>query len=273
MPSPVLNDDTFRKARNESDAGWASPIAYQAPVSDGPISDHRRYDDRMTIGGTMTAVGVLFALLLVGGAFGWASVTPAPAGTNVGGGLPGWLYFALFGALGLAIVTTFKPTIARFTSPGYAVLEGLVLGAISRVYNDVYPGIVLSAVGATVAVFAVMWFLYATRVIKVTDKFRRMVIAATMGVMLLYLVSFVIRIFGGSNPLLDGSGGASILVSVVVVGIAAFNLALDFDMIERGAAAGAPRYMEWYAGFGLMVTVVWLYLEILRLLAKLQDRR
>jgi uncharacterized YccA/Bax inhibitor family protein len=278
MPSPVLNENTFKRART-GEAGWGAPQTdsrYFPPISDGPVSDYRGGGvdaaDRMTLRGTMTATGVLFALLLAAGAFGWSQVKPLADGSKVAD-IPGWVFIPMIGAFILAIVTAFKPRIARFTGPVYAVAEGVFLGAISRVYDIRYNGIVLGAVGATAAVFAAMWFLYATKIIKVTDKFRRMVVAATMGVMVLYGVALLIRLFGGEVSFLTGSGGLSILISVVVIGIAAFNLALDFDMIEKGTQQGAPRYMEWYAAFGLMVTIVWLYLEILRLLSKLQDRR
>jgi uncharacterized YccA/Bax inhibitor family protein len=279
MPSPVLNENTFKRARTTGEAGWGAPKTdsrYFPPITDGPISGYQGADsqgaDRMTLRGTMTATGVLFALLLVAGAFGWSQVDPLSDGSRTAD-IPGWIFIPMIGAFVLAIVTAFKPRIARFTSPVYAIAEGLFLGAISRVYDTRYDGIVLGAVGATAAVFAAMWFLYATKIIKVTDKFRRMVVAATMGVMVLYGVALLIRLFGGEVSFLTGSGGLSIVISLVVIGIAAFNLALDFDMIEKGTTQGAPRYMEWYAAFGLMVTVVWLYLEILRLLAKLQDRR
>jgi uncharacterized YccA/Bax inhibitor family protein len=274
MPSPVLSDKTFGQARAaEGGAGWASPqpgTGYFPPVTDGPISAYAPAGGVMTMSGTMTATGVLFVLLIGAGAFGWNSVTDGVDGQPAA--MPGWVIVALLGALGVGILTSFKPKLARFTAPVYAVVEGLVLGAISRIYNEAYPGIVVSAVGATLAVFAVMWFLYATRIIKVTDRMRRMVVGATLGVMVLYGVSFIVRLFTGSMPIIDGSSGLSIGISLVVIAIAAFNLTLDFDMIEKGAQQGAPKYMEWYCGFGLMVTLVWLYLEILRLLSKLQNR-
>ncbi len=275
MPSPVLNEGSFRKARAEDGSGWGSPdtdTRYFPPVSDGPTTPYSSAADRMTLSGTMTATGVLFALLLVGGVMGWTSVNAAPADSNVGTGLPGWFFLAFVAALGLCLFTVFKPHLARITAPLYALAEGLVLGAISHVYDVAYDGIVITAVGATAAVFAAMLFLYATRIIKVTDRMRRMVIGATMGVFALYFVAMIVRLFGGSVSIIDSASGMSIIISLVVVAIAAFNLTLDFDMIERGARDGAPRYMEWYAAFGLMVTVVWLYLEILRLLSKLQRR-
>jgi uncharacterized YccA/Bax inhibitor family protein len=139
-------------------------------------------------------------------------------------------------------------------------------------FDAEYSGIVVQAVGTTLAVFGVMLFLYRTRVLRVTDKFRRIVIGATLGVAVLYLVSFVISLFGANVSFLSSSSGFGILFSLFVAGLAAFNLALDFDFIEQGEKMALPRRMEWFAALGLLVTLVWLYLEVLRLLAKLRDR-
>lgn len=276
MANPVLNERTFKNA-SQGAAAWAPPdpaTRQGRPIDDGPISEYRSIRDswtrveRMSVSGTITAVGVLFVLLLVGGFVGWTTVSSNADTVEI----PGWFFLPLIGALVLAIVTSFKPTIARFTSPAYAVLEGVVLGVISKLYNVTYDGIVLQAVGMTAAVFAVMWFLYATRIIKVTDRFRKVIMAATFGVMIFYGISLLAHLFGATVPFINSASAGGIAFSVVVAGIAAFNLALDFDLIEKGAASGAPKYMEWYAAFGLMVTVVWLYLEILRLLAKLRER-
>jgi uncharacterized YccA/Bax inhibitor family protein len=171
-----------------------------------------------------------------------------------------------------AIVLHFKPTLAKVLGPIYAIAEGFFLGAISKVYNDAYDGIVVQAVGATLAVFAVMLFLYKAKIIKVTDRFRRNVIMATMGLMAFYLVSFGINLFGGNVPFINDATPMGILFSVLAAGLAAMMLAVDFDMIDRGVAAGWPKGMEWYCAFGLLATLVWLYLEILRLLAKLNRR-
>ncbi|MEO7836712.1 MAG: Bax inhibitor-1/YccA family protein [Acidimicrobiales bacterium] len=178
----------------------------------------------------------------------------------------------LLGAIGLAIATIFRPQWARFTAPAYALLEGLVVGAISKVYETYFDGIVLQAIGATVAVLAVMLFLHATRIIKVTDRFRTVVVAATGAIFLVYMVDMVLRLFGANVPFIHETGGIGILISVAIVIVAALNLSLDFDFIERGVKAGAPKATEWFAGFGLLLTLVWLYLEMLRLLSKLQSR-
>jgi len=181
----------------------------------------------------------------------------------------------VFVGLGCAILLRFKPMLARFVAPVYAIAEGFFLGAISKVYDTAYDGIVVQAVGATLAVFAVMLVLYRTRIIKVTQRFRRIVIGATMGLMLFYLVSWIISLFAGSDAIsfMNSSSNFGILISVVAAGLAAMMLALDFDLIEKGAQQGWPKGMEWYGAFGLLTTLVWLYLEMLRLLSKLQDRR
>jgi uncharacterized YccA/Bax inhibitor family protein len=169
-------------------------------------------------------------------------------------------------------VTIFKPRVAPYTSPFYAVLEGLFLGAISARYAVQYAGLPLQAVGLTFMVFLAMLTVYQTRIIKVTDKLRFGIAAATGGIALFYLLSFVLAMFGVQIPMIHGSGMVGIGFSLIVVGIAALNLVLDFDFIDRGVQAQAPKHMEWYAAFGLLVTLVWLYLEILRLLSKLQRR-
>jgi uncharacterized YccA/Bax inhibitor family protein len=271
MPNPVLNERVFEKARTETDPGWAAPepgTVWHPPIDDGPLTPYRT--GVMTIGGAITATGVLFALLLVTSVIGWNLVKVDANGDVTS--FPGWIIVALIGALGVAIVTAFKPTIARYTAPVYALAEGLVVGAISHVFDAQYSGIVIQAVGATIGVFTVMLALYGLRIIRVTDRFRRIVIGATVGVMLLYGVSLLFSLFGNTPSFLHDASLLGIGLSVVVAGIAAFNLALDFDLIEKGANAGAPKYMEWYAAFGLMVTIVWLYLELLRLLARLRER-
>jgi uncharacterized YccA/Bax inhibitor family protein len=178
----------------------------------------------------------------------------------------------LIGGLVLALVTVFKKEWAGFTAPGYAVCEGLVLGALSAIFELQYPGIVMQAVALTFGTLFCLLMAYKTQIIRVTEKFRLGVFVATAAIALVYLVSIVLGFFHIQVPFMVGSGLVSIGFSLFVVGIAALNLVLDFDMIERGAEAGAPKYMEWYGAFGLMVTLVWLYMEILRLLAKLRGR-
>jgi len=179
------------------------------------------------------------------------------------------------GAIGgfiLALVTVFKPKLSPYTAPFYALFEGLFLGGISALMNASYPGIVMQAVGLTFGTLFAMLFAYKTGLIKVTQKFRSGIIAATGGIMLFYMVTWILGMFGFGNGLYYGSSLLSIGISLFVVVIAALNLVLDFDFIERGAQSGAPKYMEWYGAFGLMVTLIWLYIELLRLLSKLASR-
>ena len=261
MSNPVLNDRVLNN--------WAPP------VSDGPVSAWPPPpSDRMTVGGSVSATAVLLVLLLASAVVGWMMTgTPqTQSDGTIAYGIPGAALIGVVIGFGLAIFLMFKPHLARILAPIYALAEGLFVGAISRMYETFYDGIVIQAAGATVAVVAAMLLLYATGIVKVTDRFRRIVIAATMGVMAFYAIAFIISLFGGSISFLSSSSAFSIGFSFLVAGLAAFNLALDFDFIEKGAAQGLPKHFEWFAGFGILVTVVWLYLEILRLLAKLRER-
>jgi uncharacterized YccA/Bax inhibitor family protein len=222
----------------------------------------------MTIEGTVNRVGILLVLMLIPAAYMWNKVLGAWDPSAAMG-------TAMIGAIGafiLAIVTVFKKTWAPVTAPMYAVLEGLFLGAISGVFNQMYPGIAMQAIALTIGTLFTLLLAYRSGLIRATENFKLGVVAATGGIALLYLVNIVLRFFGTSIPFIHESGTVGILFSLFVVVIAALNLVLDFDFIESGAEMGAPKYMEWYAAFGLMVTLVWLYLEILRLLAKLQSR-
>lgn len=213
----------------------------------------------MTVSGTVNKIGILFLLLLLGASISWYQ----PSMTFV------WL-----GALGgfvVALVTIFKKEWSPVTAPLYSVLEGLFLGAISVMYASAYGGIVFNAVVLTLGIFAAMLFIYRSGIISVTQRFRMGIVAATGGIALVYLASIVLGFFGINLTLVTGSGTFGIVFSLIVVVVAALNLVLDFDMIEKGAQSNAPRYFEWYTAFGLMVTLVWLYLEILRLLAKLRE--
>jgi uncharacterized YccA/Bax inhibitor family protein len=177
----------------------------------------------------------------------------------------------------LAMVTIFKPTVAPWTSPIYAAMEGVFLGAISQIveqkYHLVCPGIALQAVMLTAGTLLVMLFVYANGIIRVTDRLKAGVIMATGALCLFYLVSVVLALFGVSVPFIFSATPAGIGFSLFVVGLAAFNLLLDFDFIEEAARRQSPKYMEWYGAFGLMVTLVWLYLEMLRLLQKVASNR
>ena len=266
--NPALNERVFQQARGgpaATEAGWAAAEhAYAAPAYRGPVVG----DDTMTLNGVAWASSALIVLVIAAGVFGWSSAEASETRVEI----PGWLPLVLLGGLGVAILTIFKPHLARFTAPVYALLQGALLGAISKLYNDQYDGIVVQAIGLTIGVFLIMLFLYALRIIKVTEKLRMGIVAATGAIMLIYVASFVMRLFGADMPFIHDSGPMGIGISLVIVGVAAFNLLLDFDFVERGVEVGLPRHMEWYAAFGLLVTLIWLYLELLRLLAKLQRR-
>lgn len=217
----------------------------------------------MTIQGTVNKTLVLLLLTFFTASWAWKQALQAT----------GFMPLGLFGGLICALILIFKKEWAPVLAPIYALFEGLFLGGFSMIFERAYPGIVIQAVSLTFGTLFVLLMAYKTRLIQPTEKFKLGIVAATGGIMIVYLVSIVIGFFGGHMPMIFGSGPVGIGFSIVVVIIAALNLVLDFDFIEQGAQQGAPRYMEWYAGFGLLVTLIWLYLEILRLLAKLQDRR
>lgn len=272
MANPFLNDKAIGEA---SKAGWAAPEPStqvlgpaRTPIDDGPISS---WAPRvMTVGGTITATAVLMVILLVSAVFGWNSTTELADGAGVS--LPGLALGGILVGFVCAIAVHFKPMMAKWLGPVYAVAQGFFLGAISKAYNTQYEGIVVQAVGATMAVFLVMLVLYRTQIIKVTDRFRRTIISATIGLMVLYLVSFVFSLFGATPSFISSPSLFGIAFSLFAAGLAAMNLALDFDFIEKGAEQQLPKGMEWFAAFGLLITLVWLYLELLRLLSKLNQR-
>jgi uncharacterized YccA/Bax inhibitor family protein len=183
-----------------------------------------------------------------------------------------WLAVGAIGGLVVAIVTVFKQTWAPVTAPLYALLEGLVIGGLSALFEAQFPGIVIQAAALTLGTCLAMLLAYKSGMIRATENFKLGVVAATGGIALFYLLTMVLGFFGIRIPLMYGNSWVSIGFSLFVVVIAALNLVLDFDFIEQGAAQGAPKYMEWYGAFGLMVTLIWLYLEMLRLLAKLRSR-
>jgi len=217
----------------------------------------------MTIQGTVNKTFALLVISMLMAFWSWGSPqASAPL-----------LFPALIGGLIVAIVTVFKKEWSAVTAPIYAALEGVVLGVISLAFEQAYPGVVKQAVTLTFGVLFSLLIVYKSGVIKVTENFKMGVFAATGGIALFYLISMVASLFGARFTIIYGNGLISIGFSVFVVVIAALNLVMDFDFIEKGAEYGAPKYMEWYGAFGLMVTLIWLYLEILRLLAKLQSRR
>ena len=222
----------------------------------------------MTLQGTATKSFLLILLTVFAASFTWNAVSSGNVAilgpATLVGGIGGFI---------VALITIFKPRASPYTAPIYAVLEGLLLGGISSLYNQRFQGLPLQAVGLTFGVFMALLIVYRTGLIRATENFRMGVVAATGGIMVMYLLSFVLGFFGVQMNFLHDSSPLSIGISLVIVVVAALNLVLDFDFIERGVEQRAPKFMEWYAAFGLLVTLVWLYLEILRLLSKLQGRR
>ncbi|MCE2983493.1 MAG: Bax inhibitor-1/YccA family protein [Parachlamydia sp.] len=237
-----------------------------------PFTGFGRFSDTsvMTIRGTVNKTLLLLALVILPAALIWRSFYLSgqnPASIQI------WMFGGLIAGFILSLVTVFKKDWAPITAPLYALAEGLFLGGISGIFENAYPGIVSQAVSLTVATLLVMLVVYKTGLIRASENFKLGVVAATGGIAIVYLVSIVLSFFGIQVPFVTGSGLFSILFSVFVVCIAALNFIIDFDFIEQGSRSGAPKYMEWYGAFALMVTLIWLYIEILRLLAKLNDRR
>jgi uncharacterized YccA/Bax inhibitor family protein len=223
--------------------------------------------EAMTLQGTVNKTGLLLLCVVATSAWTWGmahSETPEAA-------MP-WMIGGMIGGFIVALVTIFKKQWSPLTAPLYALLEGLVLGGISAIFEKSYPGIAVQAVGLTFGTLFVMLLAYKSGIIRATQGFKLGVIAATGGIAVFYLVEMLLGFFHVQVPAINGSGFIGIGFSLFVVIIAALNLVLDFDMIETGVQNGAPKYMEWYGAFGLMVTLIWLYLEILRLLGKARRR-
>lgn len=238
--------------------------------------DYTMQSESMTVNGTINKTATLLFLVVAAAAFVWNKFFDAMA-TNPEAGMSVVMPWIIAGGIGgfiAALITVFRPQNSGISAPVYALLEGLFLGGISAIFDSMYPedGIVMRAVLLTFAVFFTMLFLYRSGIIKVTQKLRMGIVAATGGIALVYLVSFIGGFFGMDTSFLHGNSNLSIGISLFIIAIAALNLVLDFSFIENASAQGAPKYMEWYGAFGLMVTLVWLYLEILRLLAKLASR-
>ena len=242
--NPALNDNTFR-------------------------NEGRVIGQTMTLQGTVNKTGLLLSILVLTAMYTWnlffqtgnpAAVMPIATGGAIGG-------------LILALVTIFKKTWSPITAPIYAALEGLFLGGISAIFEYQYPGIVIQATGLTLGTLASLLILYKLGIIQPTENFRLMIVSATMGIAVLYFISMIMNMFGSTGiGFIHSNGLFGIGFSLFVVAIAALNLVLDFDFIGQGAEMGAPKYMEWFGAFTLMVTLIWLYLEMLRLLAKLRSR-
>lgn len=223
--------------------------------------------DSMTFDGTVNKTGILLLLTAASAAWVWHLFMSSHSAATV---VP-LMWIGLIGGLIFAMITVFKAVWSPFTAPIYSLLEGLVLGSVSAALNVRFPGIAVQAIGLTFGTLFVLLLAYRSHLIPVTQKFRLGVVAATGAVMLFYVAEMILGFFHINFGAINGSGTIGITFSVIIVVIAALNLVLDFDFIERGVRAGAPKYMEWYSAFGIMVTLVWLYLEMLRLLAKIRS--
>lgn len=236
----------------------------------------------MTLNGTLNKVAISLALVVLSALYTWnryvsaydleKGIHPLHALQLASSAVGVYILVGVIAGLVLAIATAFKPVWSPVTAPLYAIAEGLFLGGVSAEFNASYPGVVIQAILLTFAVMAIMLFLYRSGIIKVTPRLTAGIVAATGGVFLFYLVTWILSFFGvNTNQLFFGTQ-LSIVISLVIVAIAAFNLLLDFEVIRRGSSEGWPSYMEWYSAFALTVTLVWLYLEILRLMANLRNQ-
>ncbi|MFA6336089.1 MAG: Bax inhibitor-1/YccA family protein [Bacteroidales bacterium] len=249
MANPVLSEKVFRNTVTTESTGV------------------------MTVQGTAVKALILIFMVLAGAIYTWKiayeAINPAS--------IQPWMWGGAIGGFVVAMIISFKPVWAQYLAPIYAVLEGLFLGGISAIFSQAFattaPGIVMNATLLTILTAVVMLLIYRTKIIKVNGKFARVMLIAVGTIALYYFVTIILGLFGVNLTMLHDSGPLSICISLVIVGFAAFSLLLDYNFIEEASAQGAPKYMEWYGAFGLMVTLVWLYLEILKLLAKFAGNR
>ncbi len=294
--NPALNDKTFddfeqfgsavpaamgssTRRRSRRGSPPPGPVVLDAP---GEYQDPGEYADPgevMTLHSTVAKTAILLAILGAAAWYTWSLAMEALVGLPEAAGLADgfaamrlWVLGGMIGGFVVAMVTVFKKTWSPVTAPLYAALEGLFLGGVSAMFEVAYPGIAFQAVALTFGTLFALLFAYRSGLIKATENFKLGVAAATGGIFLVYIVGWVMSFFGSGIPYIHESGTIGIAFSAFVVVIAALNLVLDFDFIEEGAARGAPKYMEWYGAFGLLVTLVWLYIEILILLSKLRGR-
>lgn len=225
--------------------------------------------ESMTAGGTATKTVLLVLLAMLSAGWVWMKFTQSGGNSAA---VSGWMMLGVIGGFIMAMVTAFKKEWAAVTAPLYAVLEGLFIGGISATLESAFPGIVIQAAGLTFGTLLAMLFIYQAGIIQATEKFKLGVMAATGGIALFYFVMMILSFFGIQPAFMYGSSWLSIGISLVVVVVAALNFIIDFDFIEQGARLNVPKYMEWYGAFALMVTLVWLYIEFLRLLSKLRER-
>lgn len=228
----------------------------------------------MTVKGTIVKFGFLLTMVIVGAVYTWNLYANLQQQTMMT-----FLMIGIFGGLGTGLVISFKPTLAKYLAPAYGLLEGFVLGAFSAILNDMFaakmPNLVLTAVGLTFGVAIAMFLLYSFRIIRPTQKFRAIIMSSVMGIGIFYLITIVLSLFGIHIPFMSitDSSPLAIGINLFIVAIAALSLILDFENIEVGASTGAPKFMEWYGAWGLLVTMVWLYLEILKLLSRVAGSR
>jgi uncharacterized YccA/Bax inhibitor family protein len=298
MPSnPFFSDSALERAtggtavldRSPAEAGAAFDAAHSPTMQQAPTQSRQapppppivvESGRSMTYGGVTSAAGVMLIVLGIGAWFGWQLISQTVTGVDSKGRdivsvtwhSLGWMMLALFGGLGLAFLTIFKPHLARFTATPYALAEGVVVGCISHAFNIQWNGIALQAVLCTMGVFLVMLVLYGLRILRATPRFVKGLIASMVGILAMYMVGFVASLFGTNLAFWNQPSALGIGVSVVIVIVASLNLILNFDLIERGVTQRWPAAMDWYGAFGLIVTLVWLYLEMLRLLALLRQR-
>lgn len=247
--NPFFNTKSFKE--NED-------VTHDAVVID--------YNQTMTVSGTINKSFLMLILLIASAAITWIMTfnnENPPMALTIGGAIVGFV---------LVLISVFKPQYSAYLAPGYAIFEGLFIGGISAIFERMYPGIVIQAVSCTFVTFMVCFGLYKYGIVKVNEKFRSVVIAATLAIATYYLISWLLSFFLNFQPVHYGNSMISIGISAFVIVIAALNLFLDFDQIEKGAASKLPKYMEWYGAMGLMITLVWLYIEFLRLLSKLSSR-
>lgn len=276
--NPALGDSAMNRIRSQADAALAGGGTTTARM---PGEATQQRSDVMTVSGSALKCLMLLGLVLVTASITWGMMMDTLTNPGAGGGGLAQILMiggAIAGFI-VALIAIFVPKSSPITAPIYAALQGLFLGGISAVFEDRFSanqpalsGIVFQAVLLTMSIAGTMFALYGLRIIKVTEKLRAGIMIATFGVAVMYLISFVLMLFGMPVNFLHSSSPLSIGISGVIIVIAAFNLLLDFDFIERGSQEGMPKWAEWYAAFGLMVTLIWLYLEVLRLLAKLRSR-
>jgi uncharacterized YccA/Bax inhibitor family protein len=248
--NPFLNNKSFSATSKAEQVHEATVIGY---------------DQEMSLSGTINKTLILFLMLTAAAMVTWWMTFNGinPIVPTIGGAIVGLI---------LVLIAAFKPQYSGYLAPGYALFEGLFIGGISAIFETMYPGIVIQAVGATFVTFAVCLGLYKYKIVKVTEQFKSVVVAATLAIATYYLISWVFSMFTSFTPVHQGNSIMSIGISVFVIIIAALNLFLDFDSIEKGVQQKMPKYMEWFGAMGLMITLVWLYIEFLRLLSKLSSK-